>query len=218
MSALRPFVRPALTAALAAALGLTPAGCKWFGGGKDGEATPKTAGDPLLGMRIPPQDVPTRDRGGVAGGKRDPLMTTPAGRRPRPDSDALPPRTSNDPGRPPYRPSLATTPAALAGFAADADLDLNRRPPNSSTDGDGTGPVPLKPAALGAAYDKLAAELKAAGATLAGPTRTGDGYTLRATVPTDGDPPGTRSYDGVGPTAAAAAESALEQIKGDRGG
>lgn len=215
MSVLRPFARPALTAALVAALGGTPVGCKWFGGGKDSEAAPKTAGDPLLGMRIPPQDVPTRDRGSPAGGKRDPLMTTPAGRRPRPDSDALPPRTSNDPGRPPYRPSTATTPAALAGFAPDADLDLNRRP--AKPDGDSTGPVPLKPVKLGTAYDKLAAQLKAAGATLAGPTKTGSEYTLRATVPTEGDPPGSRSYDGVGATAVAAAESALEQIQADRG-
>ncbi len=214
MSALRSLARPALAAALVAALGGTPAGCKWFGGGKDGEAAPKATGDPLLGMRIPPQDVPTRERGTPAGGKRDPLMTTPAGRRPRPDSDALPPRTSNDPGREPYRPTLATTPAALAGFTPDADLDLNRLPPKPA--GGDAGPVPLKPVTLGAAYDKVAAQLKAAGATLAGPTRTKDEYTLRATVPTDDDPPGTRTYDGVGPTAVASAESVLEQIEADR--
>ena len=60
-------------------------------------------------------------------------------------------------------------------------------------------------------------QLKAAGATADGPYRQGTEYAVRATVPRDDGTPGSRTYDGVGPTPEAAARSALDQIKTDRG-
>ena len=221
----RPTARRLATLALA--LAFAPAGgCKWLAAGRDDKAAapaPKS-GDPLLGGRIPATDVPTRDP--VAGTPRDPILSTPASRRNHPDPSDLPPRTVNDPGRPPYRPGLSTTPAALAGLSAEADLDLNRNSPPAIpkpispspgvSGGVSAGPVPLKPTGFGPGFDQLMTRLKAAGATIEGPFKQGADFTLRATVPLDGDTPGSRSYDGIGPTAAAAAESALEQIKSDR--
>ena len=207
-----------------AGLTLAGAGCKFLGAGRDDKpsAAAPRSGDPLLGGRIPATDVPTRDP--VAGTGRDPILSVPAGRKNRPDPSDLPPRTANDPGRPPYRPSLSTTPAALAGRSADADLDLNRRPPGAPADanpdsppGVSSGPVPLKPTGFGPSFDTLLTRLKAAGATVEGPFKQAGAFSVRATVPLDGDKPGSRTYDGVGPTAGAAAESALEQIKADRG-
>lgn len=182
-----------LTSAAAAA-----AGCKSLTRG-DADAAPTRSADPLMGMRIPPQSgVPTKDP--YADRTRDPLLTTPAGRGRRGDPDALPPRTANDPGREPYRPTLETTPAALAGFTPDADLTLIRGTPADTK------------AVAGGAADKL----RALGATVDAPARTAGGYAVVVTVPLKGDPPGTRRYTGTGATPAAAAESALAQVTADQ--
>lgn len=183
-------------------------GCKSFGGGGKDKTDPaaerERAGDPLLGGRIPARgDVPTKDP--VADGGRDPILSTPAGRfGKRPDPKDLPARIANDPGREPWRPDRNVSPAALAGgvVAPDAELNLERDPGKTS--------------ANGARFDQAAAKLTAAGATVRTPTKTAAGYAVVATVPIDGDPPGTRSYTGAGPTPAAAAEDALAQVTAAR--
>ena len=222
-------------AVLLLATSVATAGCKWLGGGSGGgnSDSPRSNGDPLLGNRIPPQDVPVPERGGYARDRKDPLLTSPAGRDKGKSGDragskgdsndvsALPPRAS---GKEPYRPTLETTPAALAGgLIPDKELSMDRRPPTPATGG--TGPVPLtasipgstKPSGFGDGFDVATKYLKATGAKWDGPFKEGEQYVVRVSVPISQDQPApVRRYEGMGATPAAAIQQAVEQIRTDR--
>ena len=191
------------TATLVALVALAP-GCKWLGGDKGGSSpSAREQPDPLLGMRrIDPQSGVLGRDPVAKNGERDPLTYQPANRGRAGSSGDLPPRTTaNDLShRAPFRPSLADSPAALAGGNYDSDLTINR--------GDAEPP----PAATG----EVTNQLKSLGAAIGTPARTDNGWTVTATVPLGGEPPGSRRFTGSGPTPEAATKSALEQVKANR--
>jgi hypothetical protein len=118
MSAINPRMRSIIywpgAIGLAALLALT--GCK-----SDNSNNSSRNNDPLVGgTRIPPQNVPVPDRGGVgANGKTDPLMASPTSKPP----DKTGVGYTDDPARfkGTYIPSASTMPAALAGNLKDGE-------------------------------------------------------------------------------------------------
>ncbi len=199
-------------------------GCKAFtgGGGSTDRPASDKRGDPILGMRLPPQDVPVGGKADLAGTKRDPILTSPAGRA-RDNTNghanksgpgevsALPPRSGTlDDGRAPYRPGVEASPAALAATPkSDDTLTINRRatPASIVTPDDG------KAESL---YAKATRQLRDYNATWATPVKTDGGYsvTVQRSQSAKSDGP-YRKYQGVGATPTAALQSAAEQIRGD---
>lgn len=198
---------PARTPALVALLALLPLaqGCKWLGGDKGSPSAP--AGekfDPLMGTnRITPQSgVLGRDP--LTKAESDPLTARPASRDRRSTNDDLPPRGPADRSRRvPYRPNPADSPAGLtSGRDFDSGLEINRAEPDSADALD--------------SFEEVAGRLRAAGATVARPTPAGAGWSVTATMPIGGEPPGSRRFAGTGPTPAAAAADALDQVRAKR--
>ncbi|MBY0514652.1 MAG: hypothetical protein K2P78_12150 [Gemmataceae bacterium] len=167
--------------------------------------------DPLMGGRIPPQNVPVPDRGTTGGkAKPDPLVA-PAGR----PTDRTGAGYTDDPQRwkgAPYSPSDRTVPAALAGRQKDDD-GLKIESPGVTLQPAG-GPAPGGDLS---AADPLLQQLRGYGLTQGNYTfdRTAEGYMFRANVPISGGT--TRGYSGTGPTAADAVKQVLDQVKADRG-
>lgn len=237
----RDLVRPRWSLAVCAAVGLL-AGCKssksdgglmrGMGmGGKTGSLTSR--GDPLLGgARIPPQNLPIPGRGESAQ-SRDPLLG-----RPRTTGDTGTERTARgDAGKEqasirrddPYRPTKSQTNAALAGriISPDDTLSIGDRIPEVTPASGTDGPAPFRLPGGGTFIDGMASSevaeaLRKLGATAEPPERTANGFAIRVTVPigqagADGRPGLIRQYEGIGPTAAAAAADALNQIRSDVG-
>jgi len=204
------------------ALTLSLTGCKAFSGGSADRPASGGRGDPILGMRLPPQDVPVGGKSDLAGGKKDPLFTSPAGRgRDNPPGHAtkaaagevssLPPRSGpTDDDRVPYRPGVEASPAALAvGPKTDDTLTINRRPTPASIGGTGDG-KPDDP------YAKATRLLRDYNATWATPVKTDDGYSVAVQRSQSAKNAGPlRKYQGVGATPTAALQSAAEQIRND---
>ena len=171
-------------------------------------------GDPLLGgSRIPPQNLPVPGREGYgAKERRDPLLGSPAGRDGNAKQAGQGGSKESAIRRPtkdePFRPGPGTTNAALAGhLVPDDTLSIgDRRTP---------GRTASQPKDAGPDADRAADELRRLGATVEGPSRSGDGYEVRASVPL-GDEGRVRQYTGTGPTAATAVKQVLDQIKSDR--
>lgn len=218
-SAPRYRLRPAAAVVLCAAAFLV--GCKNSGGGVFGrrsnpDGSLMSRGDPLLGgARIPPQNLPVPGREGYgARERRDPLLGSPAAR----DGDDKQAGQGGSKGsairRPtkdePFRPGPGTTNAALAGhLAPDDTLSIGDRRAPGRTASQIRDDSPE--------FVRAAEELRRLGATVGDPTRVGNGYEVRASVPL-GDAGVVRQYTGAGPTAAAAAKQALDQIRADKAG
>jgi hypothetical protein len=196
---------------------------------RDKDASPSSAGsqraavDPILtNGRIPPQTIPVPGRDGYAlDGKRDPLLGPPPARDDRPAdrtagagrrTPAKPEETSGTTGSVPrvsvpYRPSRATTPAALA----------SRIDPNDPAFRVGDDPPPLSVGRGDRTADELMGELKKLGSTVTRPSLEKGGYVARGEVELDPDgrPGIRRAYEAAGATPAAALRQLLGQISGD---
>ena len=199
------------------------------GMGMGGSGSLTSRGDPLFGgAKIPPQNLPIPSRGENAARTRDPLLTPgratgdtrSAGGEKSKDRASLPPPRDD-----PYRPSRKQTAAALAGRIIPRDdlgLSIGDRTPATITPAGGFDTIPLSDSDNGALAGQVAAELRSLGAAWDSPVRTATGYQFRCTVPIgspgrDGRPGLIRQYEGIGPTAAAAARDALTQIRDDVG-
>lgn len=202
---------------------LLAAGCRsgGSGGGGSSGAGLMSRGDPLLGARIPPQNLPTSGKDSyTAGGKRDPLLGLPSDDKPARDervvkptkekdgtTSSLPKNTKDDP----FRRGVTTTPAALAGHIEpdDAGLSIGDRRPKV---------IPASAVRENdAAFDTIAAELRKLGAKVGEPERETGQFIVRCEVPINADDPGRlRWYEGAGTTPAAAAKQILDQVKTDR--
>ncbi len=206
-----------------ACLGLTLAvgagsGCRLFNKGGSGGGGSLTSGtrDPLLGRdRIPATNLPTGREN--ARGKRDPLLAPPGDADARLSSD-LPP--SDGAGRKePFRTGPETTAAGLArGSASDDPLLVvgAEEPPDRRVSGNttGRGPVMLQGGrGSDAGFEQVVADLKRYGVRVGETLREGSDYVLRGERESaDGL---RRRYEGVGMTAAAAANDLLEQVRSD---
>jgi hypothetical protein len=174
--------------------------------------------DPLVygPNRIPPQNVPLPDRGGIGTkGKTDPLIGAPTGK-----SDKGGVGYSNDPSRfkGTYVPGAGTTPAALAGKMKDGD-ELKIDTPDNR--------VPLQPSGgvvptggvgeTATGVDALFRELEKYGVKREDRTlgRENGQYAFRASVPISGSG-AKRQYTGVGDTAGDAVKQVLDQVIADR--
>lgn len=205
--------RLATVAGLAALLALF-AGCKSKDGGTASTTKPR---DPLVygPTRIPQQNLPVPDRGGIgAKGKSDPLIGSPTGK----PSDKNGVGYSDDPERfkGTFIPGAGSTPAALAGKPRDGDeLKID----------DGARGVPLQPAGgtlptggqEPAAVDGLFSELEKYGVKREDRSLTRDNgqYVFKASVPISGNG-AKRQYEGVGATANEAVKGVLDQVIADR--
>ena len=199
-------------------------GCKAFSGGGSSPDRPAAdkRGDPILGMRLPPQDVPVGGKADLAGTKRDPILTSPSGRgRDNPSGhanksgpgevSALPPRLGlPEDSRAPYRPGVEASPAALAAAPKPDDtLTINRRAIPASI----VAPDDGKADSL---YAKATRQLRDYNATWATPVKTDGGYSVTAQRSQSAKSDGPyRKYQGVGATPTAALQSAAEQIRAD---
>jgi hypothetical protein len=189
-------------------------GCKSSGG--KNEAGLARGGDPLLGNRIPPQNLPVNGRDAVGSVEtRDPLLGLPAKEK---GGERAGKTGDNGSAALPFRPGRGTTNAALANPLKTDDTELSigdRRTPGATT---GRGPVPFRDdKAGGLSFAEAAGELRRLGAKVGEPEREGGGYVVRAEVPLDPDNPARlRWYEEAGPTPAAAAKRLLEQVKSDR--
>lgn len=215
----RTFHRSACAAGLAVLLALT--GCKSKDGGGGifgGGSSPEKSRDPLVfgPSRIPPQNVPVPDRGGVGSkGKSDPL-TTPASK----NGDKTGVGYSTDPERfkGTYIPGVGSTPASLASKLNDGN-ELKIDTPDNR--------VPLRPGgevkpagnfeAAGDGVEALYAELEKYGVKPANRRLTQeDGqYVFRASVPISGNG-AVRGYEERGATANEAVKRLLDQVVADR--
>lgn len=198
------------------------------------EATPtmssggsqRAAVDPILtNGRIPPQHLPVPGKDGYTiNATRDPLLGSPAAastKEDRPDRTAAGRRTA--PPKPdevgaspssiprvsvPYRPTRATSPAALA----------SRLDPNDPAYkvGDDLPPL-LSVSRADRTADELTRELKKIGATISPATLERGGYTVRGEIELDpdGKPGLRRAYEAIGPNPSAALRQLLDQISGD---
>ena len=205
-------------AVLAVVLAL--AGCKSSGDGGSGGGAGKSR-DPLVygPNRIPPQNVPLPDRGGLgAKGKADPLIGAPTGK----SGDKSGVGYNDDPSRfkGPVVTGPGTAPASLAGKAKDGDelkIDDDKRVPLTPAGGVTTG-IPRDPVPeLGSGVDGLFSELEKYGAKRDDRSlgREGGQYVFQASVPIGGNG-AKRQYTGVGATATEAVKQVLDQVVADR--
>lgn len=188
------------------------AGCRSSDGGKGSGGR-----DPLVygPNRIPPQNVPLHDRGGIGAknAKSDPLLERPVGKT----GDRSGFGYKDDPARfkGTHIPGPDTTPAALAGRTGDGD-DLKIDAPDNRVPLQPTGGVIPIESDAGMAVDGLLHELERFGVrkedrSLA---REEGKYLFRASV-TNAN--GTkRAYQGRGDTANDAVKQVLEQVTMDR--
>jgi hypothetical protein len=207
----RTLTRRLLPAAVAVLFALS--GCKTRSG-SGGDSAGGKFRDPLVygPTRIPPQNVPVRERDGV--GIRDPL-TTPTSRSDSKGGTGY----SDGPERfrGTYIPNESSTPAALASRRGDgeelkiADTPDNRVPLRQV----GGVEAPENPPADDRSVEPLFAELEKYGVKRADRSLAAeDGrYTFRASMPWNG---ATRQYTGVGATAGEAVKQVLEQVVADR--
>jgi hypothetical protein len=215
MSAINPHMRSFIywpgAIGLAALLALT--GCK-----SDNSNNSSRNNDPLVGgTRIPPQNVPVPDRGGVgANGKTDPLMASPVSKPP----DKTGVGYTDDPSRfkGTYIPSASTMPAALAGNLKDDELKIdgneNKVPLMQ------TGAVlPGKPLAQNADLAAVYSELEKYGCKPENRSLSQEngGYLFRAAVPREGGNGAKTQYQETGRTAEEAVKKVLDQIQADAG-
>ncbi len=213
----RIFCRRAFAVGLVTLFALV--GCK----SKDGGGASAGGGgnrDPLVygPNRIPPQNVPLPDRGGIGtkGTKPDPLIGAPTG---RPGDKGVGYTTDPDRLKGPFIPGPGSTPAALAGNGN-----------NKKRDGDELkidGPdnrVPLQPAGgivpaggnAESGLDGLYQELERFGVKPADRSlgREDGKYVFKAAVVNASG--AKRQYNGVGDTATDAVKQVLEQVMLDR--
>jgi hypothetical protein len=188
------------------------AGCRSSDGGKGSGGR-----DPLVygPNRIPPQNVPLHDRGGVGAKntKTDPLLERPVGKT----GDRSGFGYKDDPARfkGTHIPGPDTTPAALAGRTGDGD-ELKIDAPDNRVPLQPTGGVIPIESDAGMAVDGLLRELEKFGVrkedrSLA---REEGKYLFRASV-TNAN--GTkRAYQGRGDTANDAVKQVLDQVAMDR--
>ncbi|MCE9564093.1 MAG: hypothetical protein K8U57_18775 [Planctomycetes bacterium] len=214
----RSFSKRACIAGLMGALAL--AGCKSRdGGGNVGGGSQGAMRDPLVygaGSRIPPQNVPLPDRGGIgAKGRPDPL-TTPTGK----SGDRTGVGYSDDPERfkSTFNPGPGTTPASLAAKKNDGEELKIDTPDNRVPLRQVGGVLPggdIEPVAPG--VDPLFTELAKYGVTRADRTLTQENgqYTFHASVPISGNG-AKRGYTGVGKSATEAVKMVLDQVIADR--
>jgi hypothetical protein len=191
---------------------LALAGCRSSDGGKGSGGR-----DPLVygPNRIPPQNVPLHDRGGLGAKntKTDPLLERPVGKT----GDRSGFGYKDDPARfkGTHIPGPDTTPAALAGRTGDGD-ELKIDAPDNRVPLQPTGGVIPIESDAGMAVDGLLRELERFGVrkedrSLA---REEGKYLFRASV-TNAN--GTkRAYQGRGDTANDAVKQVLEQVAMDR--
>jgi hypothetical protein len=190
MSAINPRMRSCFywpyAIGLAALLALS--GCK-----SDNSNSGTRSSDPLVqGTRIPPQNVPLPDRGGIgSNGKTDPLMSPTS--KPQDKSGV---GWSDDPSRfkDTFIPSAASTPAALAGHlkeSGELKIDGNEnKVPLQQTGGVSSVRPFAQSAELASTYTQLEKYgCKAENRSL---SQENGQYVIRATVPKDGP-------NGVGP-------------------
>lgn len=190
---------------------LALAGCRSDSGKASGGRDPLVYGP----NRIPPQNVPLSDRGGVGakGTRSDPLLERPVGK----NADKSGVGYNDDPARfnATHIPGPGTTPAALAGKTRDGD-ELKIDTPDNR--------VPLRPAGgivpidnnSGPGAEHSFQELEKYGVRREDRSLTNEEgkYVFRASVTTSN---GTkRSYTGVGTTSDEAVKQVLDQIAQDR--
>ena len=195
------------------------AGCKTRNGAvSSGDGQTKQR-DPLVygPTRIPPQNVPLPERGGIGTTGRDPL-TSPVGKT----TDRTGVGYTDDPER--FRgtfvPRMNSTPGALAGNFKDEELGIRDtdpraplRPAGATIPAAGPGEPPA-----GGEVDALLAQLEKYGSKRDRRTleRREDGtYDFWASVPISGNG-AVRQYQGVGATAAEAVKQVLDQVVADR--
>lgn len=188
-------------------------GCRSSDGGKGSGGSR----DPLVHgpNRIPPQNVPLPDRGGVGakGPRADPLLERPVGK----NGDRSGVGYNDDPTRfkKSHVPGPDTTPAALAGKSKDGDELKIDTPDNRVPLQPAGGVIPIESDG-GLAVDGLLRELEKYGVkredrTLA---REEGKYVFRASV-TNAN--GTkRQYTGAADTANDAVKQVLDQVVLDR--
>jgi len=221
-----------MLAACGVACALAGSGCKAFhkGGPSD---PPSRVTDPLLGARIPPQNLPIPGKDGYAANERkDPLLKSGGGgddkgarvSKPKPADNGVPSARIGSP-KEPYLPGRETTTAALAAHVQpdDSALSIGDRRTDGRTTGTPKGPVPLRPVnpetstAGGKTAEQFAKELRDLGAKLTPPVAERGQFVVRGDVPINPDNPGlVRRYEGAGPSAAAAMKDLLEQVRSDR--
>lgn len=208
------------------ALVLGTAGCK---SSKGGSANGVASTDPLMSNnRIPPTSVPIPDRGTGLGSRtkgNDPLLGSPtAGSK---DKRGATRTEDSDRWKGPYIPSEAATNAALTSRLRNdhSDLSLDEKPVDTSRGARlqlaaATVPVSVS-AGTSIGSDQvpkvLQDDLKALGIDNGGyelvKTPSGE-FAVRAQVPNKTN--GLTRYEEVGPTAAAAVQRLVDQIKSDR--
>lgn len=210
--------RWACCAGLAGLLALSGCKSRDGGGNVSGGAAPSKVRDPLVygpGARIPPQNVPLPERGGIGSKGRDPL-TTPTGK----SGDKTGVGYSDGPDRftGGYNPGPSTAPASLAGKNNDPE-ELKIDTPDNRVPLRQTGAVmpagEIEPATPG--LEPLFTELAKYGVTRADRSlmqENGD-YTFRASVPISGNG-AKRQYTGLGKTGNEAVKQVLDQVVADR--
>jgi hypothetical protein len=210
----RSLCRLATTAGLAMLFALA-GGCKSKDGGSPGKSDPLMAGP----GRIPPQNLPLPDRGGIGSkGKTDPLIGNPTGK----PGDKSGVGYNDDPERfkGTHIPGAGSTPAALAGKGRDGDElkidDGTRGVPLTPAGGMVGSTAPVAPVEANEA-DGLFTELARYGVTRDDRSlgRENNQYVFRASVPISGNG-AKRQYTGVGETAQEAVKQVLDQVIADR--
>jgi len=195
------------------------AGCK-FRDGETGGGLSKPR-DPLVygPTRIPPQNVPVSDRGGVGTGgpKSDPLKDRTIGG----GTDRSGVGYSDGPERfrGTYVPGPATAPAALAARKDGEELKIDTpdsRVPLRQTGGTLPPEAGEASAVATPKLEELYAELARYGVRpdARSLSEENGGFTFRAAVPI-GENGARRQYSGVGKTAAEAIRQVLEQLAQD---
>jgi len=199
---------------------LALSGCKSrdSGGNVGGTSGQSKIRDPLVygPTRIPPQNVPLPERGGIgAKGRSDPL-TSPVGRTGEKTGVGY----SDDPERfrGAYNPGPGTTPAALAGKNLDAEELKIDTPDNRAPLRQVGGVFPVgEVEAPSPGLDPLFAELAKFGVTREDRALVQENgeYTFRASVPISGSG-AKRQYTGIGKTSNDAVKQVLDQVVADR--
>jgi hypothetical protein len=220
-------MRAGRVAWLALALVLAATGCKSSkGGGGGGDLTQS---DPLMGgSRIPPTSVPVPERNGLGNSRTrtDPLLGSPTGNTKKdPKSNTGATRTEDpDRWKGPFVPSQATTTAALtAKLRSDhSDLTIDEPPADANRGArlqlaSGTAPIATNSQNFDQIPQVLQDDLSALGIRRGAyeivKLPSGE-FAMRAKVPTKSG--GVTQYEEVGPTAAAAVQKLIDQIKSDR--